>query len=158
MEPLYSEHHSQLEIWRKFPTTNTMTLVFLVFLVAILNGTTYQNNSIVTLEDIGEGGDALLCLTNQPACCRTSNTGDVEKFMGNWYFPNGTKLPGDTTSGAEWDFFRARGQMVIRMNRRKGGVEGIYRCEIPDAMNVIQTKYIGVYSASAGVWSILFQS
>ena len=28
-----------------------------------LNGTTYQNNSLVTLENIGEGDDALLCLT-----------------------------------------------------------------------------------------------
>ena len=156
MEPLYSEHHSQLEIWRKFPTTNTMTLVFLVFLVTILNGTTYQNNSIVTLEDIGEGGDALLCITNQPAFCQTSNTGDVEKFVGNWYFPNGTRLPGDTTNGEEWDFFRTRGQMVIRMNRRRGGVEGIYRCEICNATNVTQAIYIGVYSASSGEWSILF--
>ena len=34
--------------------------------------------------------------------------------------------------------------------RRRGGVEGIYRCVIPDAVNVIQTIYIGVYSASTG--------
>ena len=34
-----------------------------------LNGTTYQNNSCVTLEDIGEGDDALLCVTNLTACC-----------------------------------------------------------------------------------------
>ena len=33
-----------------------------------LNGTTYQNNSIVTLEDIGEGGDALLCVTDVTDC------------------------------------------------------------------------------------------
>ena len=31
-------------------------------------------------------------------------------------------------------------------------MEGIYRCEIPDAMNVTQTIYIGVYSASIGEW------
>ena len=51
----------------------TMTLLFLVFLVALLNGTTYQNNSIVTLEDIGEDGGALLCITNSTVM-RYANT------------------------------------------------------------------------------------
>ena len=36
------------------------------------------------------------------------------------------------------------------MNRRRGGVDGIYRCEIPDSMNDIQTIYIGVYNISTG--------
>ena len=44
------------------------------------------------------------------------------------------------------------------MSRRRGGVEGIYRCEIPDAVNVLQTIYIGVYSTSTGEWSVLFWS
>ena len=113
-----------------------------------LNGTTYQNNSIVMLEEIGEGGDALLCITNLTACCQSDNTG--RPALGNWFFPNGTRV---LSGGNRWDFFRARGQMVVHLNRRRGGVEGIYRCEIPDAMNVTQTIYIGVYSASTGEWS-----
>ena len=40
--------------------------------------------------------------------------------------------------------------MVVRLHRRRDGEEGIYRCEIPDSMNVTQTIYIGVYSASTG--------
>ena len=44
------------------------------------------------------------------------------------------------------------------MNRRRGGVEGIYHCEVPDAMNVTQTKHIGVYSISTGKWLILYCS
>ena len=76
--------------------------------------------------------------------------------LGNWYFPNGTRLPSDNAK--KWDFYRTRGQMEIHMNRRKSGVEGIYRCEIPDAMCVTQSIYIGVYSASTGEWSIFFQS
>ena len=35
------------------------------------------------------------------------------------------------------------------MHRRRGGVAGIYHCEIPDSMNVTQTIYIGVYSAGS---------
>ena len=108
-----------------------------------IRNTTYQNNSIVILEDIGEGDDALFCLTNQAACCKSMD-GNV---LGNWYFPNGTRV---SSSRVGWDFYRNRNQMVVRMHRRRGGVEGIYRCVIPDAMNVTQTIYIGVYSASTG--------
>ena len=109
-----------------------------------LGNITYQNNSIVILEDIGEYADALLCVTNQTACCRPSA---VVSAVGNWFFPNGTRVP---SSGNQWDFYRTRGQMVVGMHRRGGGEEGIYRCEIPDSMNVIQIIYIGMYLASTG--------
>ena len=103
------------------------------------------------IEDIGEGGDALFCITNQTACCRESNSGEMGDVLGNWYFPNGTRVLG---AGGELDIYRTRGQMVVSMNRRRGGVEGIYRCMIPDAMSVIQTIYIGVYSASTCEWYV----
>ena len=67
--------------------------------------------------------------------------------LGNWYFPNGTRV---SSSSLESDFYRSSGQMMVHLNRKRGGVEGIYRCEIPDSMNVLQTIYIGVYSASTG--------
>ena len=124
------------------------------FPVAILRGRPYQNNSNVTLEDIGEGDDALLCITDLTACCQPPYTGEMGPALGNWFFPNGTIV----FSGDQSDFFGTRGQMVVRMNRRRGGVEGIYRCEIPDAMNVTQTIYIGVYSISTGEWLILYCS
>ena len=104
----------------------------------------------MTLEDIGEWDDALLCLTDQPACCKRPFTGEMGLTLGNWFFPNGTRVPSE--GGRHWDFFRARGQMVVHMHRRRGGVTGIYHCEIPDAMNVIQTIYIGVYTANTGEW------
>ena len=109
----------------------------------ILNGTTYQNNSIVFLEDIGEGDDALLCVTDLTACCRPPFTGSIgQRAIGNWFFPNGSRVE---SSGNQLDFHRTRGQSVVRLQRRRGGVEGIYHCVVPDAMNVIQTIYIGVY-------------
>ena len=111
-----------------------------------LTNTTYQNNSIVTLEDIGGGNHALLCVTNLTTCCRS-----VDDFpsiaKGNWYFPNGCKVPGSTV---ERNFFRDRGQRVVKLNHRGGGEEGIYRCEIPDSRNVSQTIYIGVYTGDTG--------
>ena len=117
-----------------------------------LNGTTYQNNSIVTLEDVGKGDDALLCMTNYTACCRRPYTGEMKRALGNWFFPNRTRVP---SKDVQWDLFRTRDHMMVRMNHRKGGEEGIYSCEIPDAMGVIKTVYIGVYSSSSGEWSIL---
>ena len=98
-----------------------------------LNDTTYQNNSIVTLEDIGEKDDALFCINNWSISRR------------NWFFPNGTRVP---SSNNKWDFYRTRGEMVVELNRRRGGEEGIYYCEIIDSMNVTLTIYIGVYTAN----------
>ena len=112
-----------------------------------LKNITYQNNSIVMLENIGEDDDALLCITNLTACCQPPYTGVNGSVLGNWFFPNGTGVSG---SNNQSDFHTTKGQMVVRMNRRRGGVEGIYRCQIPDAINVIQTIYIGVYSANTG--------
>ena len=98
----------------------------------------------MTLEDIGKEGNALLCMTNQTSCCHPSLTSNVRA---SWFFPNKTRV---LSSGNNTDFFRDRGEMVVRLNRRRGGVDGIYHCEIPDSMNVIQTIYIGVYNASIG--------
>ena len=102
-----------------------------------LKNKTYQNNSHVTLENIGEGDDALLCVTNLTTCCKFPRTN------GNWSFPNGTGVP---SSGADWDFYRTRGHTVVYLHRKRGGMEGIYRCEIPDSTNIMQTIYIGVYT------------
>ena len=98
-----------------------------------LNGTIYQNNSIVTLEDIGKKDDALFCVTNASNSRR------------NWFFPNGTRVPSNDN---KWDFYRTRSEMEVHLNRERGGVEGIYRCEILDSMNVTLTIYIGVYTAN----------
>ena len=113
-----------------------------------LRNTTYQNNSIVMLEDIGEHDDALLCITNYSACCGSNNMGRV---LGDWFFPDGDIV---LSEGKEWDIYITGDQMVARMNRRRGGMEGIYCCEIPDSLNVIQTLYIGVYSANTGEWCV----
>ena len=99
------------------------------------------------LEDIGEGDDALFCMTNLTACCRDPHTGENGSAVGNWFFPNGTTV---SSSDGMRDFYRTREQMVVHLNRKRGGVDGIYRCEITDSINVTQTIYIGVYSASSG--------
>ena len=89
----------------------------------------------MTLESIGEGDDALFCVTDFRNCCRPP-------YIGNWFFPNETRVP-----STHWDIYRTRGRMIVSLHRRRGGVNGIYRCVIPDAMNIIQTISIRLYSA-----------
>ena len=77
--------------------------------------------------------------------------------LGQWFFPNGTKLPSifvNQTSQPKlkWDLYRTREKMMVLLHRRRGGVAGIYYCEIPDSMNITQTIYIGVYNTSTGEW------
>ena len=93
----------------------------------------------MTLTDIGEGNEALHCMTNL--------TGVNGSVKGDWYFPNGTRV--HRTNGNS-EIHRTSDQMVVRMNRRGGGEKGIYHCEIPDAMDVNQSIYIGVYNTSSG--------
>ena len=58
-----------------------------------LRNTTYQNNSIVNLEDIGGGDNALFCMTNLTACCHGDNNDK-------------------SALGSQSGFYRTRGQMV----------------------------------------------
>ena len=157
---LYSVCSSQLDPQEKF-----CDIVFSFFpdVRFSLRGTTYQNNSLVTLEDIqfGDDNNPLLCLTDLTTCCRGSDTNGMGA-LGDWFFPNGTAVPnmiigfvGGGMSGIPiiWDFYRNRGPSVVRMLRREGGVDGIYRCEIPVSLGppiVYQNIYIGVYTASTG--------
>ena len=113
-----------------------------------LRGITYQNNSLVTLEDIDEGDDGLVCVTDLTACCQHYEMrSGCSVVLGNWYFPNGTRVP---SSAHQWNMYRTTGRMVKHLHRRKGGVDGIYRCLIPDKTGVNQNIYIGVYSANTG--------
>ena len=131
---------------------NVMTLVAISFISTgagaglrfILRSKPYQNNSLVLLEDIGEGHDALFCIANLTACCQPPYSLSVK---GNWYFPNGTQVP---STASQWGFYRDRGQMVVLLHRRRGGENGMYHCVVPDATNVTQTIYIGVYTGNPG--------
>ena len=115
-----------------------------------LNNTTYRNNSLVTLEGIGENNASLLCMSNLTACCRSPYSENLSA-SGNWFFPNKSRVPNENSNSTIYRT-RSRSKRVekIQMHHRRGGVEGIYRCEIPDSMNAVQTIYIGVYNTSTG--------
>ena len=113
-------------------------------------GAVLNNNSLVTADDIGEGVNALRCMTDNTSCCRRPYTESLGfSALGNWFFPNGTRVP---SSGVQWDFHRTRGHMVVLLHRRRGGEDGVYRCIVPDKDGNDQSTYIGVYTEGAGEW------
>ena len=122
-----------------------------------MNGAIIPNHSFILLDNIGESNESLLCMTDLLACCRSEYTGGRWP-LGDWFFPNDTAVP-NTIIGylgryeempIVWDFYRNRGPSVVRMHRRRGGVTGIYRCEVPDANGVYQRMYVGLYTGNTG--------
>ena len=69
--------------------------------------------------------------------------------MGNWFSPMGLELMLLEKIRTDWGFYRTRGEIVVLMQHRGGGVDGIYRCDILDTMYTTQTGHIH--------WSVLSQ-
>ena len=120
--------------------------------VVVLNGVSIPNHGFVLLDNIGESRESLLCLTDLPACCRTPHSNTT---LGNWFYPNETAVPNMVVNsqGLQWEFYRTRGQMMVLMHRRRGGVTGIYRCDIPDQTEDPHRLYVGVYTDNTGGYS-----
>ena len=115
-----------------------------------MNGAIIPNHGFVLLDNIGEYRESLLCLTDLSACCRSDYTGG-RGHLGDWFFPNETRVPNMVSNmGDQWEFYRTRGQMVVLMHRRRGGVNGIYRCDILDQTENPHRLYIGVYTVTTG--------
>ena len=107
-----------------------------------LRGARIANNSYVDVEDIGESDNALLCITDKTHCCAPPYS---HKRAGEWYFPDGYKVTIEGSNPPENLFFRNRGQGVVRLNRRGNPSErGLFRCQVPDASNTMQSIYINI--------------
>ena len=98
----------------------------------------------MTTDNIGEGGLALLCLTDKLDCCN-----DSYPRFGEWYFPDGTVVG----IGGAGDIYRNRGPSVVRLNKRNNATlaSGVYHCNIPDKHDMHQSIYVGIYSIGSGM-------
>lgn len=119
---------------------------FTSVLAFMLHGKLLPNNSAVSLADIGTDEDALLCLTDYGSTL--SGFG-----MGEWYFPNQTTVrsPSYALFRHETTMYRNRGDGIVLLHRLSRGVEGIYRCEIPDSNWQLQSLFVRVYSLHQGI-------
>ena len=101
----------------------------------------------MTITDIGEIRNALVCITNFSECCRQSYTGNSPR---EWYYPNNGSIVRNSPAGR--DFYRDRGPSVVRLNRRNNATPptGIYQCTIPVNNQIGVDIYVGVYNANSG--------
>ena len=95
----------------------------------VFRGVSYPNNSVLSLDNIGEfsTGSAILCTTNRNPCCSTP-----PNRVGEWYYPNGSLVP---NKAADEDFYRGRSNaQSISLNHRNyaQSPSGTFFCELPD--------------------------
>ena len=91
-------------------------------------GQTLVNHSYVDLSLVGSnisGSDSVQCHTDLSTCCSSAQG----PHRGDWYFPNGNKLPFPGGSSA---IFETRGaQRVDLRHRSDTSSTGIFCCSIP---------------------------
>ena len=130
------EVHSQTE----FP--------YVSFMGETLPNHSYVDLNLVGNPDLNENAHSVQCHTDLSTCC----SGAQGQHRGDWYFPDGTRLPFPTPDG---DIHEAREAERVDLRRRNNAnsPSGIYRCDIPtDAVSdendisVRETVYVGVYA------------
>ena len=128
---------------------NSQTFPYVSF-----KGQTLANHSYVNLRLVARpdgGGYSVECHTDLTTCC----SGSDGIHRGDWYFPDGTRLPFPQSTG----IFEAREfQRVDLRSNQDGFTSGIYRCEIPtiavhdvNDTSVRGTVYVGLYSNHGGI-------
>ena len=142
-------------------SVRSLLLLFLLSLVEVhcqqtfpyvsFMGQTLVNHSYVDISTVGyssNGSNSVQCHTDLSTCC----SGSQGAHRGDWYFPNGTRLP---LSG---DVYEARGaQRVVLHHTTATGPTGIYRCDIATVAihdntenSVRDTVYVGLYITGGG--------
>ena len=122
-----------------FPLDSAQTFPYITF-----RGTTLANHSYVNLSLVGsDTSDSVQCHTDLGTCC----SGSQGIHRGDWYFPDGTRLP---FSG---DVHEARGAQRVDLRHTMGGnVFGIYHCGIAtnavhgnEDISIREAVYVGLY-------------
>ena len=119
----------------------------------------YVNLSLVGRPDIQVGyscrGPSVECHTDLTTCC----SGSDGVHRGDWYFPNGTRLPTPQSTG----IYEARVAQRVDLRRNCDSLtSGIYRCDIPTIAvhDVSDTSvrdkpvYVGLYYIGGGTYKL----
>ena len=115
-------------------------------------GQTLANHSYVDLSLVGtSGSDGVQCVTDLSTCC----SGTQGPHRGDWFFPNGTRLP--LFYGDIYEYRNAQ-RVDLRRRNNANSPTGIYRCDIPTIVvhddtdtSVRDTVYVGLYTDSGGM-------
>ena len=97
----------------------------------------------MTNTDIGTGAAALVCTTTFTPCCTSGNPET------QWYFPNGSQVPNNLNLPYQRTRGRFPGRVILSRNS-ESSITGLFHCDIPDADNITQSLYVGIYDNSTG--------
>ena len=112
-----------------------------------INGTDLENNSYIDADLVGmDKEDMIECSTDLRTCCSSRQGLD----RGDWYFPNGTRVP------LVGDVYETRAQQRVTLYRDGSSPSGIYHCSIPVNDNDNRVRYyIGLYEFGGEISSYL---
>ena len=112
---------------------------------------TVPNHGYVDLGQVGDdgsGSDNVQCHTDLSTCCSGTQGG----HRGDWYFPNGTRLPLAAPNVGFYDN-RVAQRVDLRRRNNANSPVGIYHCGIHTSADpsVRATVYVGLFTASGGM-------
>ena len=101
-----------------------------------LGETILQSDSTINLMDIGEGVDALKCVTSYNDCCK-------QQKKGEYYYPDTTPVG---VRKSLQGMYRNRAEGYIKLNRRANRIPpvGRYSCVIPDKDGNLKAIFINI--------------
>ena len=102
-------------------------------------------------------GDAVQCHTDIQPCCSPPKGGISS---GDWYFPDGDRLPFSSVSTAGIHMIRTVQRVDLRRRDDDLSPSGIYTCEIQangdDNIAEIETVYVGIYGSGGIIYNSTF--
>ena len=131
-------------------TLSQHTVPYLSFMGQTLADHFYVNISQVGFDS--SGSKSVQCHTDLTTCCSVAQG----PYRGDWYFPNGDRLPFPSINDAP-PIFESRQAQRIDLRRRSGTEPtGIYRCDIETLAvhgdDMRETLYVGLYTSNGGIY------
>ena len=117
-------------------------------------GQTLADHSYVDISQVGTSdSDSVQCHTDLSTCCSPSQG----SHRGDWYFPNGERLPFPGGDGV----VESRQAQRVDLRHTTGVIEpnGIYHCDIETTAGVNgngmrESVYVGLYPSNGGKFSV----
>ena len=127
---------------------NSQTFPYVSFIGQTLANHSYVNFSLIGYEISGD--NSVQCHTDLKTCCNRKNG----IHRGDWYFPNGNRLPFDEDN----DIHQHRDDQRVYLRRTSStSPSGMYRCDIATVDDNKATQltrsrvYVGLY-ANGGLY------
>ena len=115
-------------------------------------GQALANHSYVDLSLVGSNDSgSVQCITDLQSCCSVAQG----VHRGDWYFPNGTRLP--FFGNGDVNEYRESQRVHLHRRSHAHSPSGVYCCDIPTYAihypSVRERVYVGLYTGSGGMYS-----